>query len=71
MIMKILLISYYGALNLIDEAQLKVGSSEYVQINQIIDDINIIKILWDYSEKTKLSVRADDKGVKVLKTFFI
>ena len=71
MIMKILLISYYDALNLIDEAQLKVGSSEYVQINQIIDDINIIKILWDYSEKTKLSVRADDKGVKVLKTFFI
>jgi len=69
--MKILLISYYDALNLIDEAQLKVGSSEYVQINQIIDDINIIKILWDYSEKTKLSVRADDKGVKVLKTFFI
>ena len=71
MIMKILLISYYGALNLIDEAQLKVGSSEYVQINQIIDDINIIKILWNYSKKTKLSVRADDKGVKVLKTFFI
>ena len=71
MIMKILLISYYDALNLIDEAQLKVGSSEYVQINQIIDDINIIKILWNYSKKTKLSVRADDKGVKVLKTFFI
>lgn len=69
--MKILLISYYGALTLVDEAQLKVGSPEHVKVNQIINDINIIKILWDYTPKTVLSLRVDDNTYKVLKTFYI